>query len=227
MTGVYYFSATGHSEAVARYFAAALDAPMYPIGEGCPAEVTTAVIVFPVYCQNVPLPVKVFLPGLKAENVVLIATYGRMGYGNVLWEAAQSISGQVIAAAYVPTGHSYLKEGVPVDYGPLQPIWDRIADPQPVTVPNLRKWWLADLFPNIRGRLSVKLQRNGKCTQCGLCDAQCPMGTMKNGIPGKDCIRCLRCVTRCPESALRFSCGPVLRWYLRKPRQTETVLYLE
>ena len=81
MTGVYYFSATGHSEAVARYFAATLDAPMYPIGEGCPAEVTTAVIVFPVYCQNVPLPVKVFLPGLKAENVVLIATYGRMGYG--------------------------------------------------------------------------------------------------------------------------------------------------
>ena len=36
----------------------------------------------------------------------------------------------------------------------------------------------------------------------------------------------LRCVTQCPENALQFSCGSVLRWYLRKPRQTETVLYL-
>ena len=226
MTGVYYFSATGHSETVARHFAAALNAPLYPVGEEYPAVVTIAVIVFPVYCQNIPVPVKTFLAGLKAENVVLVATYGRMGYGNVLWEAAEYTTGRVIAAAYVPTGHSYLQEEVPVNYEALHPILDRIADPQPVTVPKLRKWWLADLFPDIRSKISVKLQRNDSCTQCGLCDEQCPMGTMKNGIPGKDCIRCLRCVTQCPENALQFSCCSVLRWYLRKPRQTETVLYL-
>ena len=226
MTGVYYFSATGHSEAVARYFADTMDAPMCPVEQENSEVLTTAVVVFPVYCQNIPAPVKDFLSALKAENIVLIATYGRMGYGNVLWEAAQRITGQVIAAAFVPTGHSYLREEVPVDYVSLQPILERIAHPRPAALPKLRKWWLADLLPNIRGRLSVKLQRNGNCTQCGLCNAKCPMGTMNNGIPGKACIRCLRCVSQCPEEALQFSCGPVLRWYLRKPRQTETVLYL-
>lgn len=225
MREVFCFSAAGHSREVAQFFADALNAPLKEIDAKTQPKADTAVVVFPVYCQNIPEPVKGFLTRLNAKNVVLIATYGRMGYGNVLWEGARRIKGQVIGAAYVPTGHTYIDETVPVDFDALRPILACVKNPKPVSVPKLKKWWIADLFPDFRSKISVELRKNPNCTACGLCNARCPMGTMKNGSPGKNCIRCLRCVYECPEKALSFSCHPVLRWYLRKPRQTQTVIY--
>ena len=226
MGEIWCFSAAGHSLEVAQYLGQALNAPVRRIGEETDAATDLAVVVFPVYCQNIPSPVIQFLSRLPAKQVVLIATYGRMGYGNVLWEGAQLTAGQVIAAAFVPTGHTYLNEKVSVNYEALQPILDRLGDPRPAVIPKLRKWWLADLFPGFRSRIGVKLQKNQNCTQCGLCSTVCPMGAMKNGIPGKNCIRCLRCVAQCPNGAISFTCGPVLRRYLRKPRKCETVIFL-
>ena len=226
MSEVWYFSAAGHSREVARFFAEKLNAPLKEIEAGAKGCANRAVVVFPVYCQNIPEPVKVFLKALQAGQVVLVATYGRMGYGNVLWEGARLLSGQVIGAAFVPTGHTYLKEDVPVDPAALEPLFERIRNPKSVSVPKLGKWWLADLFPAFRGSIGVRIRKNDACTHCGLCTLRCPMGAMQNGTPGKNCIRCLRCVGECPQKALSFSCHPVLRWYLRKPRQQETVLYL-
>lgn len=43
------------------------------------------------------------------------------------------------------------------------------------------------------------------CTKCGLCEKVCPTNAMEI-IKGKarrsDCIRCLRCLTNCPENAI-------------------------
>lgn len=229
MTGIWYFSATGHSEAVARYFAAALDAPLHAIGDGDPPLLATAVVVFPVYCQNVPLPVKRFLPRLKAENIVLIATYGKMGYGNVLSDAAALVQGRIIAGACFPTGHTYLEHDSWGDPAVLQPILERIQNPLPVQIPTGRKWWLADILPGLRGRIGVRMTRTDACTACGICERLCPMKTMKPGKPGKpgkNCIRCLGCAENCPAHAINVTCHPLLRRYLRKPRQTDLVLYL-
>lgn len=226
MTRIYYFSAAGHSRAVAQYMARMLGAPLYEIGREPVLPADTAVIVFPVYCQNIPAPVKAFLPSILAENAALIATYGKMGYGDVLREAAELVKGRVIAGAYVPTGHTYLGEGISSDYGNLQPLIDRIRAPRPVTIPHRRKWWLAGVFPGLRSRWGVGLKKTGTCTECGLCSRNCPMNTMKNGKPGRACIRCLRCATQCPMQGICVSYHPLLRFYLRKTRQEELVLYL-
>lgn len=226
MNEVWYFSAAGHSRKVALFFAKALKVPLKEIDPGAQPGGDAAVVVFPVYCQNIPEPVKAFLPRLQAGRVVLVATYGRMGYGNVLWEGARLLTGQVIGAAFVPSGHTYRKEEVPIDFDALRPHLSCMEKTKPVSIPKLKKWWLGDCFPKLRGKLSVRLRKNERCTGCGLCSVRCPMGTMQDGTPGNNCIRCLRCVYECPEKALTFVCHPVLRWYLHKPRQTGTVLYL-
>lgn len=225
MIKVWYFSGTGHSRKVAEFLAQALDAPLCEIG-GSTGPADTAVVVFPVYCQNIPAPVKDFLLTLSAEHVALFATYGKMGCGNVLWEAARLVNGRVIAAGYIPTGHTYLQQDGVGDLQPLLAVIPRIQTPQPVSVPKGKKWWLADVVPDLRSQISVKLRRTEACSECGLCGRNCPMGTMQNGKPGKNCIRCLRCVVECPKKAIRVSYHPLLRWYLRKPKQEEWILYL-
>ncbi len=118
---VYYFSACGHSLAVAEYCAGAQNAPLFRILPNGTARAErppdtaaadkgdqTAVVVFPVYCQAIPRPVSIFLRGLRANSVILLATYGGVSHGNVLQKAQKITPARVCAAAYLPMGHSYL-----------------------------------------------------------------------------------------------------------------------
>jgi ferredoxin/flavodoxin len=45
------------------------------------------------------------------------------------------------------------------------------------------------------------------CTQCGLCESECPTGSISldpyPAIGGDRCLRCYRCCTGCPEQAFR------------------------
>ena len=107
MTSVYCFSGSGHSYAIAEYFARELQVPVVNIDRRlaeshCQADL--AVVIFPVYCQNIPAVVRDFFSKQDSKHVVLIATYGKISHGNVLWEAFKIIRGRVIAAAYVPWG---------------------------------------------------------------------------------------------------------------------------
>ena len=90
MTGVFCFTGSGHSLRVAEYIAEKLNSRVCMIDSKKPAsaeELQSAVVVFPVYCQNIPQPVKDFLKKLRTENAALIATYGKISCGNVLAEA--------------------------------------------------------------------------------------------------------------------------------------------
>ena len=219
---VFYFSGSGHSLAVARMIAERLSAPLQDIcAANVPALTETAVVVFPVYAQAVPKPVKDFLSQMHSSSTALLATYGRMGFGNVLQEAAALCPGTVIAAGCVPTGHSYLPENLPVDPERLQPFIDQVRNPRPVVIPRRRKTLLARIYPELRGRLGIKIRRGSQCTNCGVCNGICPVKTMNYGSPGAACLRCLRCVTGCPADALSFRCGLFMRLYLRRPKCTE------
>ena len=128
MTSVYCFRGSGHSYAIAEYFARELQVPVVNIDRRlaeshCQADL--AVVIFPVYCQNIPAVVRDFFSKLDSKHVVLIATYGKISHGNVLWEAFKIIRGRVIAAAYVPMGHTYLDSSTQFDAQPLQPIFAR------------------------------------------------------------------------------------------------------
>lgn len=229
MINIYYFTGSGHSLKLAEHFGRMLSEPVWDISRSeneCGGS-DTAVVVFPVYCQNIPEPVKLFFRELSAEHVILIATYGRFSYGNVLWEATQLVRGTVISAAYVPVGHSYLGEPeVSFDESRFLPILERIKEPCKAVIPKSFKNPLADVFPELRSRIGVKILRTDKCKECGLCNNICPMQTMNNGIMGRLCIRCLKCASNCPENALRVTYNPFLKLYLKGKRKNELVIYL-
>ena len=229
MIQVFNFSGTGHSKVLADYFAKKLNTDNISMGRNtCTKELacTTAIIVFPVYCQNIPEPVKNFLQSIKAEYAVLIATYGKKGYGNVLYEAKKLIKSTVIAGACVPTGHTYLNEPADFSTNELDVIFDRINKPEEADIPKERKVFFADIFPGLRSRLSVKLIKNDSCNSCGHCTDICPMQAMKNGKGNSKCIRCLRCVYECPATALDFTLSPILKKYLSHDNIAPYKIYL-
>ena len=226
MTGVFCFTGSGHSLRVAEYIAEKLNSSVCMIDSKKPAsaeELQSAVVVFPVYCQNIPKPVKRFLTNLKAENIVLIASYGKISWGNVLAEAEKLVNGSVIAGACVPIGHTFLNGTADFDKAALEPLFERIESPREAKIPVKRKNIFADFLPAWRSRVSVKIIRADSCTLCDLCGRSCPMSAIKNGITNEKCIRCLRCVSICPQKALSFKNSFVLRRYLTKQRTEKAV----
>ncbi len=226
MTQVYFFSGRGHSFALADFFAKQLQTSVTEITKNLRCSVETAIIVFPVYCQNIPDTVVEFLKKLNAKHAVLIATYGRISYGNVLWEASKLTKADVIAAAYVPTGHSFLNEGTEFDSAALTPIFDKLMNPSSAKIKITHKNPFANFFPAWRSRIGLKITRTDFCDACNICGQSCSVGAVENGKINKNCIRCLHCVTVCPKSALHIRQTGILRLYLNQKKKNNTVLYL-
>ena len=124
MIRVYYFSGSGHSKAVADYMANRLETEATELTAYAGEFVSVAVVIFPVYCQNLPPMVGAFLKSLQADHAALIATYGGFSPGNVLQEGAKLTSATVIAGACIPTGHSFLREEAVFDAEALEHIQD-------------------------------------------------------------------------------------------------------
>lgn len=74
-------------------------------------------------------------------------------------------------------------------------------------------------------RCGVSLLRTDACNDCGACDGVCQQGAIACGRPNGRCIRCLRCVKRCPQGALRIRLRLPMRLYLKKKKINELVLY--
>lgn len=226
MTEVFFFSGRGHSFAVADYFAKQLQTSITEIKEGVRSSAETAIVVFPVYCQNIPHAVVSFLKELNAEYAVLIATYGKISYGNVLREASDLTKAEVVAAAYIPTGHSFLNEGIEFDSAPLEPIFERLKNPVSAKIEKTFKNPLASFFPAWRSRVGLKIICTDACNSCNTCGSNCPVGAAENGSINKRCIRCLRCVTICPKKAMYIKQKGILKLYLKQKKKCNTVVYL-
>lgn len=226
MTRVYYFSGSGHSKAVADCLADRLETEAAELTAYKGEFVAVAVVVFPVYCQNLPPMVRSFLSALQADYTALIATYGGFSPGNVLRDGAKLTSATVIAGACIPTGHSFLGEEAAFDTEALEPLSERIRSPKEAVLPRLTKNPFSDLFPAWRSRTGLKIRKNESCTACGVCTKLCPMAAIKEGIPSRKCIRCLRCVSVCPQKALSFHPRLPLACYLSGKRHPRLHLYL-
>lgn len=206
---------------VAQYFAENLSAELISIEQlagDVPERVHTAVVVFPVYCEMLPKPVKFFFAKLEAKYVALIATYGKICPGNVLQDAQKQIKGQVIAGAYIPTGHIYLREDASFETEKLEGLFNRIRSPHPAIMPRVKRHLWAYFFPKWRSQIGVKIKKNSQCNHCGLCERKCPMQAVHKERIGRKCIRCLRCVSECPQKALEFDLHFALKKYLAKER---------
>lgn len=226
MIDVYCFSGAGHSAEVAAHCAERLGGRVISIGEETKCRGERVLIVFPVYCENLPPPVAGFLRRAEAGCAALIVTYGGVSYGRVLYDAQQLFPGSVIAGAYVPTEHSLARDGWRFDGAPLAPLLAKLSEGgTEIMLPKTPKHFFSDFAPAWRSRIGAKLVRDGNCTGCNACGAACPMGAMQQGRANRDCIRCLKCVHVCPRRALSVRLSPVLKHYLRRRRCNDTIVY--
>ncbi|MCM1043753.1 MAG: 4Fe-4S binding protein [Corallococcus sp.] len=226
MNAVIYYSNTNESKSIAQYLVAKLGYPLLDIfaAENCVWQ--NAVLVFPVYCQNIPQKVKKFLSCLKADNFAAIATYGKMSYGNVLYEIQKKYH-KLVAAAYVPTKHAYIDEERFCLFDKLDVIANKFDNPQTVTVPKARKNPFANVLKKLRGRLGVKIIKdNSKCDGCGICAKMCDNNAVACGKFTNKCIRCMKCTVNCPRNALSVRLSPVMKKYLAKPKCTDLKIYI-
>ena len=227
MNAVIFYSNTGQSKAVATYFADALKYPLWDIETNCAKCYHNLVLVFPVYCQNIPDAVKAFLKKVNATNLTVVATYGKMCCGNVLQEIQRDYNQNVVAAAYVPTKHTYIEEDTPFcDYAKLVKVIEKIKDPAPIELPKLYKNPLANLFPKWRSKVGLKISKNANCNNCDLCTQQCSQNAICKGNINSDCIRCLKCVDICPHYALTVKIGLPLKLYLKKKKEDKLIIYV-
>ena len=231
MDGVIYFSCTGNGEKVANLLAEKIKFPLFELTNRSYEKILndvygTAVIVFPVHCQSFPKFLNRLFKKIKAENVALIATYGKINAGNALYEAAKRVRANIVAAAYLPAGHSYLRAGVDEINIPAE-LTDKILNPTPVTVPRRKKTPFAGVLPNFRSRVILKIYASGKCAGCNLCGDICPYNAIIRGKTNNRCTRCLKCVASCPHGALSFKKYRILSRYLDKHRADETILYVK
>ncbi|MBQ8849003.1 MAG: 4Fe-4S binding protein [Clostridia bacterium] len=227
MNAVVFYSNTGQSEAVAKYLGEALGYTVVDIEGADSGGYEDLVLVFPVHAQNIPRPVRELLKKTRVKNLTAIATYGKMCYGNVLYEIQNEFHMNIVAGAYIPAKHAYIDgDGGLPDLSLLTPIIEKIKAPSEIELPKLYKNPLADLFPKTRSRLGVKLYKNSNCNGCGACAERCHFRAIDSGVTNGRCIRCLRCVKVCPNNALEFKARLPMRLYLSKKKVNETVIYV-
>ena len=227
MNAVVFYSNTGQSKAIAAYFANQLGYPLADMETKCAEYYQNLVLVFPVHCQNIPDIVKSFLKNISVENLTVVATYGKMCCGNVLYEIQKKYQKNIVAGAYIPTKHSYIdNDDAFCDLDELKPIVEKVKEPSYIKIPKLYKNPLADVFPKLRSRLGLTIQKNADCSECNLCAKRCSFGAIQSGITNRKCIRCLKCVESCPRQALKIKLGMPLKLYLRKKKSNKIIIYV-
>ena len=227
MNSVVFYSNTGQSKAIAAHFANQLEYPLADMETDCSGHYQNLVLVFPVHCQNIPDIVKAFLKNVSVDNLTVVATYGKMCSGNVLYEIQRTYQKNIVAGAYIPTKHPYIdNDDVFCDFDKLKPIVEKIKEPSYIQLPKLFKNPLADIFPKLRSRLGLSIQKSADCSGCNLCAECCFFGAIKSGTTNRKCIRCLKCVESCPRQALKIKVGLPLKLYLHKKKINKVIIYV-
>ena len=227
MNAVVFYSNTGQSKAIATYFAKQLGYPLADMEIKCAEYYQNLVLVFPVHCQNIPDIVKSFLKNISVENLTVVATYGKMCCGNVLYEIQKNYQKNIVAGAYIPTKHSYIDDDDAFcDFDKFKPIVEKVKEPSYIQLPRLYKNPLADIFPKLRSRIGLAIQKSENCNGCNLCAERCSFGAIKSGTTNRKCIRCLKCVESCPRQALKIKLGMPLKLYLRKKKSNKIIIYV-
>ena len=223
---VVYYSNTNQSKRIAEYFADKLGYPIWDIYDIPDKAFGNLVLVFPIYCQSTPDKVKDFLDSIHTQNLTLIATYGRMCYGNAIYEVQQRYNHNIVAAAYIPTRHSYLQDNEFDGFGDLEPIIQKILNPSVITIPKSYKNPFSNFIKSKRSQMGVKIKKTDKCNACGVCGQVCKLSAITDGVTNNKCIRCLKCVNSCPQNALEFSLTLPMRMYLKKKKQDKLFIYV-
>lgn len=231
---VYCFSPTGTSRRVAKALAEIpvdLTLPRQREQAPRPEAGELFTLVFPVYGQRVPGPLRAWLKALPptAAPACLICTYGSVSAGGALSEAAGLLKRAgmtVTAAAALPGPHCYdcgetgrdLNGAGETDLAGGAAFYRRVLAKDPKALVEITpRWDPARLLPDRLAPVRLGVPRPKAdltlCNRCGACNGVCPTGAA--GDRAVDCIRCGACVRACPTGArkLRFR-TPVVPWFL-------------
>lgn len=226
MNAVLYYSNTNESLHIARHFMKLLQFEGYNIASLENFTFHHLLIVFPVHSQNIPYEVKKQFKRIRADKIVLVATYGKMSYGRVLLESQKILRGKVVGAAYIPTKHAYIRDDKPFDeYHLLDRLKECFRNEREVIIPKTRKNIFANFFINLRSRIGIKIIKNADCNKCNQCHQRCK--AIYEGKTNRKCNRCMNCLENCPKMALSFKLDIFMKIYLRKPRCNRFVFYID
>ena len=236
MNCIIYYSNTNQSKLVAEYFKEKLSWNIYDLNNPKERNIIineiyeTTVIVFPVYCQSVPDFIKKIIKNIKSKYIIPIATYGKMCYGNALFNFKKYYKNRkIIAAAYVPMNHSYLNEKEVTYLSKLDLVIEKINNNNltEIIIKKSYKNIFAPLLKDLRSRMLVKMDIDlTKCINCGKCEKECIYEGIKNHKFNKKCIRCLKCKTNCPANAITHKNRYILKKYLNKTKQEDFLVFI-
>lgn len=189
--------------------------------------INNIILVFPIHSEDAPNIIKEVVSKINSKRMIIIATFGRINHGNVIYRLKYKFNLPLVGASYFPTKHSYLKEDKFIPkYELLIPLLNKINSDKYIDIPNERSTLGYNIFPKLRARLGIIIIKKDKCNNCNICGDNCFNKAINKGIINKNCIRCLRCISLCPSNNLDYKMNKVLRLYLRKQGKNKPFIYL-
>lgn len=236
---VLFFSPTGSCKKIAEAIAQALKNDYVTIIDITPPELRKTcrvplncdclIAVLPVYAQDLPDCVAEYLSGLKgnAAPAIIISVYGNVHSGRALYHVTKLMSNngfKILSGVVCPASHSYNHEGLSIASGyPDNKAIMQISHFVEASLKKLnldtcsylnpcvlRKYKniLAYLPQKLLAQLTVKKPEREKalCIRCNKCISACPVSAIDTSleIDNKKCIRCCACVKTCKQMARRI-----------------------
>ena len=225
MNAVIYYSNTKESYNIASYISKKIDYPILDIKSLLSFSFDSIFLVFPIHYQNIPKEIKKLIKKIKANKAIVLATYGRMSFGNVLYETKKILDAKITLAAYIPVKHAYSSNQVHFnDFNRLDEIIPLINTNRVANIKRTKKNIFANFFPLLRHRLSIKIIKTDKCRNCGKCNLICD--SIKNGIViDKNCNRCLKCYYECEKKGLDIKMSKPMKNYLKNEKRNDFIIY--
>lgn len=198
----------------------------YNITKGLAEELTfgptdLAIIGVPVYAGRVPAVAAETLKKIKGQQTpaVVVCVYGNRDYDDALLELqhiCENNQFEVFAGAAFIARHSIfptVAEGRPDEKDRLlinefgqrcASTYLKILRTHQAAKPTVK----GNKPYKVPGKIPLKPKASSKCTKCGTCVEQCPVGAIHENNPRKTdkklCISCSRCIVVFPEKARNF-----------------------
>lgn len=224
MNKIIYYSNTNESFKIANYISSKTNYELINILDLNEYKYDSIYLIFPVYYQSIPKEIREITKKIIANKAIVIATYGKMNYGNALYEVQKILNAKIVAAAYIPVKHTYIADDIEFnDYDKLDSIIDRMNNDKEIVIPRHYKILFSSFFPITRHRLAIKIKKNDKCVFCNKCNSICK--NINNGKVNHKCIRCLKCVKYCPYNGLDFKMSFFMKKYLKKKKINDFIIY--